>query len=262
MKKILIVALVLPILQPLSSMENPAPLSVRHQCSTKCLDVCQEVKNNHNSLIQDMQSRLKSQTLWQGAAGKSCGHIKSEGLEILFAEKEASATPASQRKAAKMFPATQAPLVSQEKQTPSQYTDIDTLLVELEKDLPSIPVKKLTLCDHAAELTTLIKRGSAQALALLKKESTYADVNNLDATARLLENKNNEFLDAYKRADEAQRSNTGCLRLALVVPQAVDAAEKLCQKEPISTYSLDIAHPFNSYKNEIELLQHSLQLKK
>ena len=124
---------------------------------------------------------------------------------------------APQKRVAKIFTATQAPPTLEQKQSSLHYADIDTLLIELEKDLPPLPVKKVSLSDCASKLMALIKRGSAETAALSKNELTQAALNNLDATIGLLQDKNNQFLDAYKQAPQSQKSDTACLRLALLV---------------------------------------------
>lgn len=228
-------------------------------CQKSCVDVCEEVKAKHKNLVQQIHVFHKAQVAL--AYGNPCNEVETEGIENLFVEKEMPAESVPQKRVAKIFTATQAPAL-QEKQSSFQYADMNSLLVELEKDLPPLPVKKLSLNDHATRLMDLIKRGSAEAAALSKNESTQAAFNNLDTTIGLLQDKNNEFLDAYKKAAESEKSDTACLRLALLVPTALKAALKLAEKEPLASYLLDISNPFNSYMNEISLLETVLNKKK
>lgn len=250
MKKLLIVTALL--LQTLSSFSMETPQQLRHQCSTRCINACQEVKNNHSNLLASLQERLHWKQLWGDACGKPC-NIETEYLEILFKEEVPTAlvTPKQPIKISTSSPnfhGKQAPL----------YSDIDSLLNELEKDSPKPKYIKVLLVDHAKELTLLIRRAGSQTLSLLKPESGETDKNNLDATCRQLEERNNALLDIIGTATEAEKNHAEFLRLSALVAQAIESAKRLGAKEPLAAFEDDFTHPFNSYKNEIQLLQHLL----
>lgn len=248
MKKMLMsLALLIPA-SPLShAMENPK--QTRHQCSTACINVCQEVKNNHGNLMGSLQLRLK----WGNIFGNPCAKVETEGLENLFVEE----TPKQPTKKQPI----QNSVFSIPKQ--NQYADVDSLLIELEKDIPLKKTQKpVSLKNLALELTTLVRRGGSQTLSLLKPESTEAACNNLDATCRQLEEKNNLLPDVIGLASEADKQCTEFSRLSTLVAQAATSAQRLATKEPLVNYQDDFTHPFNSYQNEIKLLQTTLAKQK
>lgn len=255
MKKILLsVMALLPITHTLRTMEKPN--SQKHQCSVACVKVCQAVKTNHSNLLINLKQRLEQHHIWGTAAGKPCTHIQTEGLEILFTEQESCVNPKPEKQTIK-------PQKSLEIQKqPQNYTDIDALLIELEKDLPVTPVlKQKSFKDYISEISTLVRRAGSETLSLLKEETAAAACNNLDATCRKLEEKNNMLPEILGAASAAEKNYTEFLRLGSLVAQAVESAKRLSTKEPFVQFQDDITHPFNSYRNEIELLQLTLTKK-
>ena len=187
MKKLLIVTTLLLQTTPLShTMESPKTL--RHQCSTKCVNVCQEVKNNHSNLLVSLQERLQSRQLWGDACGKPC-NIETEYIENLFKEE----VPVPQMLSKQPIKISTSSPELHNKHT-ALYSEIDHLLIELERNSPKPKLtKQVSLVDYAKELTVLIRRAGSQTLSLLKSESCETDKNNLDATCRQLEEKNNNL---------------------------------------------------------------------
>lgn len=257
MKKLLLSALaLLPITHSLQPMEKPT--AQKHQCSVACVQVCQAVKTNHSNLLLNLKQRLEQQHIWGTAAGKPCTHIQTEGLEILFTEQESIEAHKAEKQPIKINGWSH----NVEQKKVSNYTDIDALLVELEKDLPATPVlKQRSFKDYISEITTLVRRAGSETLSLLKEETAATACNNLDATCRKLEEKNNTLPQMIGTASEAEKNYIEFLRLTTLVTQAVESAKRLGAKEPLVQFQDDITHPFNSYRNEIELLQRTLTKK-
>ena len=265
MKKLLInLSLILPTLT--LTMEPPVAQAAKgrcNKCQKSCVAVCEEVKAHHKSLISQLHTFHKTQlaTAFAIAAGDPCNEVESEGIENLYVEKEIVAQPAAtpQKRAVKIFTATETPTMpTQQKTAITQYADIDSLLSELEKDLPKPLIKKLSLVDYSKELTKLVRCGASQTLALLKPETSDEDKNNLDDTCRKIEEKNNTLPDVIACAAAEEKNNVEVLRLTTLVSQAVESAKRLGAKEPLVSCEDDFTHPFNSYKNEIQLLQRLL----
>lgn len=244
-------------------MEQPITQNGKKRCTNcqqSCVDVCEQVKAKHKSLILQLNTFHKIEAL--KAYGNPCKDVETDGIENLFVEKETLVQPEPQKRIAKIFSVTDVPVVTQEKQQPTKFTDIDTLLAELEKDMPTKLIKKqLTLADHIIVLSKLIRRGASETLSLLKPESSDAARNNLDVTSQDLEKENNEFADLLKTASASEKSENEFLRLLMLVNQAVESTKRLGSKEPLINYLDDITHPLNSYQNEIQLLQHRLTQK-
>ncbi len=255
MKKLVLSTIMLaPMTHSLHTMEKPN--SQKHQCSVACVNVCQAVKKNHSNLLLSLKQRLEQHQTWGTAAGKPCTHIQTEGLEILFAQEESYATPKKEKQ-----PNKSQKTIEASKQT-QNYTDIDALLIELEKDLPVTPIlKQRSFKEHIGEITLLIRRAGSETLALLKEDTAAAAYNNLDATCRKLVEKNNILPEMIDKASEAERNYTEFLRLSTLVTHAVESAKRLSAKEPLVQFQDDITHPFNSYRDEIELLQRRLTKK-
>lgn len=234
-----------------------------NNCQQSCVDVCDLVKAKHKNLITQLHIFHKSEAA--KAYGNPCENIQTEGIENLFIEPqipEQSQQTAVQKKSSKLFTTTEfSSEIQKPKEQPAQYTDIDILLQELEKDVRQPIVKKITLADHAKEITALIRRAGSQTLSLLTQQSTETDINNLDVTCNQLAEKNNILPDIIGAATLAEKNNPEFLRLSGLVTQAVESAIRLGQKEPLVNFQDDFTHPFNSYKNEIQLLQHLLNSK-
>lgn len=241
MKRMLMsLALLTPIFPLSYAMENPK--QTRHQCSTACINVCQQVRNNHSNLMNSLQLRLK----WGNIFGNPCTQVESEGLESLFME-VAPTPPITATKSISKF--------SIQNVVPNEPTE--------EKNIPLKHLSKpVSLKELARELTALVRRGGSETFSLLKPESANAALNNLDATCRQLEEKNNLFLTIIGSACEADKQCAEFSRLSTLVNQATAAAQRLAAKEPLINVQDDFAHPFNSYQNEIKLLQNTLAKQK
>lgn len=235
-----------------------------NNCQQSCVDVCDLVKAKHKNLITQLHVFHKLEAA--KAYGNPCENIQTEGIENLFVEPQmtqAVKQTLMQKKTSTLFTATElSSEVSTTKELTIQYADIDRLLQELEKDVSQPIVKKLTLADHAKELTTLIRRAGSQTLSLLNPQSTETDINNLDATCNQLAEKNNILPDLISSATITEKNNPEFLRLSGLVTQAVESAKRLGQKEPLIKFQDDFTHPFNGYRNEIQMLQHLLSQNK
>lgn len=253
---VLSLAMLLPLMHSVHAMELP---KIKHECSVKCVNVCTEVNNNHKNVIMGLTLRLQSRQNLGNAGGKPCTHIQSEGLEFLFAEPEIIKPQVTPKP-----PVTVSKSSCPQAIKTIQYSDIDSLLHELEKDLPKLPaVKKITLIDYSKEITALIRRAGSQTLALLKDGSGDADKNNLDATCNQLAAKNNILPDIIGSSTDAEKNDPEFLRLSGLVAQAIESAQRLgTTKQPLIDCADDFNHPFNGYKNEIKLLQRLLTQKK
>jgi hypothetical protein len=252
---VLSLAILLPVAHSAHAMELPKK---KHECSVKCVKVCTEVNHNHKNVMLDLAERLQTRQNLGNACGNASTHIKSEGLEFLFAEPEIG-TPHIMPKP----PVTIAKSCPQAIKT-TQYCDIDAILQELEKDLPKLPTaKKITLIDYSKEITALIRRAGSQTLALLKEGSSDAEKNNLDATCNQLAEKNNIFPDVIGAATDAEKNDPEFIRFSGFVTLAAESAQRLgSTKKPLIQSAEDINHPFNSYTNELRLLQRLLTQKK
>lgn len=253
---VLSLAMLLPVMHSAHAMELPKK---KHECSVKCVKVCTEVNHNHKNVMLDLAARLQTRQNRGNACGNACTHIKSEGLEFLFSEPEIS-TPHIMPKP----PVTIAKSSCTQAIKSTQYCDIDEMLQELEKDLPKLPTaKKIHLIDYSKEITVLIRRAGSQTLALLKEGSGDADKNNLDATCNQLAEKNNIFPDVIGAATDAEKNDPEFIRFSGFVTLAAESAQRLgSTKKPLIQSAEDINHPFNSYQNEIRLLQRLLTQKK
>lgn len=234
-----------------------------NNCQQSCVDVCDLVKAKHKNLITQLHVFHKLEAA--KAYGNPCENIQTEGIENLFVEPQmtqAVKQTLMQKKTSTLFTATElSSEVFKIKEQATQYTDIDILLQELEKDVRQPIVKKLTLADHAKEITALIRRAGSQTLSLLTPQSTETDINNLDVTCNQLAEKNNILPDILGAATTTEKNNPEFLRLSGLVTQAVESAIRLGQKEPLVNFQDDFTHPFNGYKNEIQLLQRLLNSK-
>lgn len=265
MKKIIISLFLFSSTSHLVSMQKPLTVELTKKrctsCKQNCVNVCEQVKANHKNLILQLNVFHKMEVA--KAYGNPCETIETDGLEKLFEEKQETFDPKPavflQRKSIKMFMQTESdttPVPPLKKESSSQYSDIDSLLHELEKALPKESInKQLTFTDHIKELAKLIRRGSSEIAILIKPESTDAALNNLDVTCQELQKENDQFEVIIKAASATEKSENEFLRLCLLVNQAVESSKRLGSKEPLVSYLDDITHPFNSYQNEIQLLQ-------
>lgn len=233
-------------------------------CQKNCVGVCQEIHAKHKNVILEISAFHRAKIY-----GTPCNDIETWGIENLYVEKEISVGQPLGKKSAKAFSAIQLHTEPQEDQNIPSYEihDIDKLLQELESPLKnkpattSLPAQPNPIClaESSEELTKLIRVGASQVLAFLQPGSSQALCNNLDDTNQKLEKKNNEFPMILKAATDSEKSNPIFQRLCRLVPQAISSTKRNAEKEPILSFINDITHPCNSYLNEIELLQNTLQ---
>lgn len=269
MKKVIFSLFILSAINPIVTMQSAQQLKKKRcdNCQQSCVDVCEQVKAKHKNLISQLHTFHKMEIA--KAYGSACVDVETEGLECLFIEQDKSKTTpqqTSQKKLGQMFTSIEVPSVAQKlKNHTSQYTDIDSLLKELEQDIPkSSTPKKLTFSDHAKSVSELIMRGSAQALTLIRSRADQASCNNLDVTTKLITIKTLEFENQFDNVTDKEKGCLGLITLATTLRLALSAPEKLIASEKIigDSFLADLDHSYSQYLSRLQILQQFLEIYK